>query len=123
MTTTRRSSPVRQRADKTIISGRVTVIISPYYIIIAIGCFAGAALMFTRFRQQTAVAYPTGVLLILAGVYLLCREFIRGFAESPVSSWAARGVLVVFLIYLLLCWNNLKAERHSEFDDKDEGTD
>ncbi len=89
---------------------------SPYFIIIAIGCFGGALLMFTRFRDQAAVTYPTGVLLILGGVYLLCREFIRGFAESPVSSWAARGVLVVFLIYLLLSWNNLKAERNAEFD-------
>ena len=93
------------------------MIFSPYYIIIALGCFAGALLMFTRFRHQAAVTYPTGVLLILGGIYILCREFINGFAESPVSSWVARGVLVVFLIYLLLGWNNLKAERNSEFDD------
>ena len=84
------------------------MVFSPYYIIIAVGCFVGAVLMFTRFRQQAAVSYPAGVLLILGGIYILCREFIRGFAESPVSSWAARGVLVVFLIYLLLSWNNLK---------------
>ena len=89
---------------------------SPYFIIIAIGCFAGAALMFTRFRDQAAVTYPTGILLILGGIYLLCREFVKGFAESPASSWTARGVLVVFLIYLLLSWNNLKAERNAEFD-------
>ena len=89
---------------------------SPYFILIAIGCFAGAVLMFTRFRDQAAVTYPTGVLLILGGIYLLCREFVSGFAESPVSSWAARGVLVVFLIYLLLSWNNLKAERNAEFE-------
>ena len=94
------------------------MVFSPYYIIIAVGYFVGAVLMFTRFRQQSAVSYPAGVLLILGGIYILCREFIRGFAESPVSSWAARGVLVVFLIYLLLSWNNLKAERNSEFDDK-----
>lgn len=94
------------------------MVFSPYYIIIAVGCFVGAVLMFTRFRQQAAVSYPAGVLLILGGIYILCREFIKGFAESPVSSWAARGVLVVFLIYLLLSWNNLKAERNSEFDDK-----
>jgi hypothetical protein len=94
---------------------------SPYFIIIAIGCFAGAVLMFTRFREQSAVTYPTGILLILGGIYLLCREFVRGFAESPVSSWAARGVLVVFLIYLLLSWNNLKAERNAEFDSPQEG--
>lgn len=93
------------------------MVFSPYYIIIALGCFAGALLMFTRFRHQAAVTYPTGVLLILGGIYILCREFINGFAESPVSSWVARGVLVVFLIYLLLGWNNLKAERNSEFDD------
>lgn len=93
------------------------MIISPYYIIIAVGCFAGALLMFTRFRQQAAVTYPAGALLILGGIYLLCREFIRGFADNPVCSWVARGVLVVFLIYLLLSWNNLKAERNSEFDD------
>lgn len=92
---------------------------SPYYLIIAVGCFAGAVLMFTRFRQQSAVTFPTGILLILGGIYLLCREFIPGFAESPVSSWAARGVLVVFLIYLLLAWNNLKAERSAEFDAPD----
>ena len=55
-----------------------------------------------------------GNLLILAGIYLLCREFISGFAESPVGSWVARGVLVIFLIYLLLSWNNLKAERSEE---------
>lgn len=96
------------------------MIFSPYYIIIAIGCFIGAVLMFTRFRQQAAVTYPTGVLLVLGGIYLLCREFIRGFAESPVSSWTARGVLVVFLIFLLLSWNNLKAERSSEFDAPDQ---
>ena len=89
---------------------------SPYFIIIAIGCFVGAVLMFTRFRDQAAVTYPTGVLLILGGIYLLGREFVKGFAESAVSSWAARGVLVVFLIYLLLSWNNLKAERNAEFD-------
>ena len=89
---------------------------SPYFIIIAIGCFGGAALMFTRLRDQAAVTYPTGILLILGGIYLLCREFVKGFAESPASSWAARGVLVVFLIYLLLSWNNLKAERNAEFD-------
>ena len=94
------------------------MVFSPYYIIIAVGCFVGAVLMFTRFRQQAAVSYPAGVLPILGGIYILCREFIKGFAESPVSSWAARGVLVVFLIYLLLSWNNLKAERNSEFDDK-----
>ena len=94
------------------------MVFSPYYIIIAVGCFVGAVLMFTRFRQQAAVSNPAGVLLILGGIYILCREFIKGFAESPVSSWAARGVLVVFLIYLLLSWNNLKAERNSEFDDK-----
>ena len=94
---------------------------SPYFIIIAIGCFAGAALMFTRFRNQAAVTYPTGILLILGGIYLLCREFINGFAESQASSWAARGVLVVFLIYLLLSWNNLKAERNAEFDAPDNG--
>lgn len=93
------------------------MIISPYYIIIALGCFAGAVLMFTRFRQQSAISYPTGVLLILGGIFILCREFIRGFAESPVSSWVARDVLVVFLIYLLLSWNNLKAERSAEFDE------
>lgn len=95
----------------------IALVFSPYYIIIALGCFAGAFLMFTRFRHQAAVTYPTGVLLILGGIYILCREFINGFAESPVSSWVARGVLVVFLIYLLLGWNNLKAERNSEFDD------
>ena len=89
---------------------------SPYFIIIAIGCFGGAALMFTRLRDQAAVTYPTGILLILGGIYLLCREFVKGFAESPASSWTARGVLVVFLIYLLLSWNNLKAERNAEFD-------
>ncbi|MBQ9902840.1 MAG: hypothetical protein IJM51_10730 [Clostridia bacterium] len=87
---------------------------SLYFIIIALGCFVGAALMFTRFRDHAAVTYPTGVLLILAGIYLLCREFISGFAESPVGSWVARGVLVIFLIYLLLSWNNLKAERSEE---------
>jgi len=72
--------------------------------------------MFTRFREQSAVTYPTGVLLILGGIYILCREFISGFAQSPEASWVARGVLVVFLIYLLLSWNNLKAERNAEFD-------
>ena len=92
------------------------MIFSPYYIIIAIACFVGAALMFTRFRQQAAVSYPSGILLILCGIFLLCREFIPRFANSDVTSWAARGVLVVFLIYLLLCWNNLKAERSAEFD-------
>ena len=89
---------------------------SPYYLIIALGCFTGAVLMFTRFRDQAAVTTPAGILFALAGVYILCREFISGFAESAVASWAARGVLVVFLIYLLLCWNNLKAERSAEFD-------
>jgi hypothetical protein len=89
---------------------------SPYFLLIAIGCFGGAALMFTRFRDQAAITYPTGVLLILGGVYLLCREFVRGFAGSQAASWATRGVLVIFLIYLLLCWNNLKSERNAEFD-------
>ena len=89
---------------------------SPYFVIIAIGCFAGALLMFTRLREHAAVTYPTGILLILGGIYLLCREFVSGFAESPVASWTARAVLVVFLIYLLLSWNNLKAERNAEFD-------
>lgn len=88
---------------------------SPYYIIIAIGCFAGAALMFTRFRAQAAVSFPAGMLMALGGIYLLCREFVSGFADSPVASWVARGVLVIFLIYLLLCWNNLKAEQDAEF--------
>ena len=35
---------------------------------------------------------------------------------SMAASWAARGVLVIFLIYLLLSWNNLKAERNAAFD-------
>ena len=58
---------------------------SPYFLLIAIGCFGGAALMFTRFRDQAAITYPTGVLLILGGVYLLCREFVRGFAGSQAA--------------------------------------
>ncbi|MBQ1441651.1 MAG: hypothetical protein IIZ08_07015 [Clostridia bacterium] len=100
------------------------MIITPYNIIIAAGCLAGALLMFTRFRRQRAVSVPAGILMIMGGIYILCREFIKGFAESAVSAWVARGVLVVFLIYLLLCWNNLKAEGNSEFDDKgDRGGD
>lgn len=93
---------------------------SPYYMIIAIGCFAGAVLMFTRLRDQAAVTRPAGILLALGGVYILCREFISGFAESAVASYAARGVLVVFLIYLLLTYNNLQAERRAEFDEPTE---
>ena len=94
------------------------MIFSPYFIIIAAGCFVGAAVMFTRLRQYAAVTYPAGVLLILGGIFILCRAFIPGFAASTVSSWVARGVLVLFLIYLLLNWNNMKAEQNSEFDDK-----
>ena len=37
------------------------MIISPYYIIIALGCFAGAVLMFTRFRQQSAIQKHRGM--------------------------------------------------------------
>lgn len=89
--------------------------------IIAIGCFAGAVLMFTRLRDQAAVTRPAGILLVLGGVYILCREFISGFAESAVASYAARGVLVVFLIYLLLVYNNLQAERNAEFAEPTDG--
>lgn len=94
---------------------------SLYYMIIAIGCFAGAVLMFTRLRDQAAVTRPAGILLVLGGVYILCREFISGFAESTVASYAARGVLVVFLIYLLLVYNNLQAEHRAEFDEPTDG--
>ena len=92
------------------------MMISPYYMIIALGCLAGAVLMFTRFRDQAEVTFPAGILLALGGIYLLCRQFFPGLADSSAVSWVVRGVLVVFLIYLLLCWNNLKAERSAEFD-------
>lgn len=96
------------------------MLFSPYYIIIAVGCFAGAAIMFTRLRDQAAVTVPAGILLTLGGIYILCREFIKGFADSAIVSYAARGVLVVFLIYLLLTYNNLRAERSAEFDEPSE---
>ncbi len=92
---------------------------SPYYIIIAIGCFIGAVLMIARFRKQWTFTLPAGILLLLGGIYFLCRAFIKGFAESPSTSWVVRGALVAYLIYLLLCWNNLKAERGAEFDAHD----
>ena len=92
------------------------MMISPYYMIIALGCLVGAALMFTRFRDQAEVTFPAGILLALGGVYLVCRQFFPWLADSAAVSWVVRGVLVVFLIYLLLCWNNLKAERSAEFD-------
>lgn len=90
---------------------------SPYYIIIAIGCFAGAAIMFTRLRSYASVSTPAGILLVLGGIYILCREFIAGFAENAIASYAARGVLVVFLIYILLTYNNMRAEQNAEFDE------
>lgn len=93
------------------------MVLSPYYLIVALGCFVGAALMFTRFRREISVSIPTGVLLVLAGIYLLCGQFIRGFAQHTAVSWSARGVLVVFLIYLLLSYNNARAEENAEFDD------
>ncbi len=98
---------------------------SPYYIIIAIGCFAGAALMFTKLRNaiDTSVSIPIGVLFSLCGVYILCREFISGFAESTAVSWAAQGVLVVFLVYLLLSYNNVRAQQNSEFDEEQDADD
>lgn len=97
--------------------------LSPYYLIVALGCFVGAALMFTRFRREVSVSIPTGILLVLAGVYLLCGQLIKGFAEHPAASWTARGVLVVFLIYLLLSYNNVRAERNAEFDQPQENTE
>ncbi len=96
--------------------------LSPYYLIVALGCFAGAALMFTRFRREVSVSIPTGILLVLTGVYLLCGQLIKGFADNPALSWTARGVLVVFLIYLLLSYNDARAQQNAEFDapqDKD----
>lgn len=90
---------------------------SPYYIIIAIGCFACAVLMFTKLRKATPVSIPAGILAALGGVYILCREFIKCFADSQAVSWAVRGVLVVFLVYMLLCYNNVRAEEKAEFDE------
>lgn len=94
--------------------------ISPYYIIIAIACFAGAGLMLTKLRKATPVSIPVGILAALGGVYILCREFIKGFAESAAASWTMRGVLVVFLVYLLLSYNNVRAEQNAEFDEPQE---
>lgn len=96
---------------------------SPYYIIIALGCFAGAALMFTKLRREVTVSVPTGILLVLAGIYLLCGQFIKGFASHPAASWGARGVLVVFLIYILLSYNNTRAEQNAKFEEPAEDTD
>lgn len=93
---------------------------SPYYIIIAIGCFACAVLMFTKLRKATPVSIPVGILAMFGGVYILCREFVKGFAESAVASWIMRGVLVVFLVYLLLTYNNVRAEQNAEFDEQQE---
>lgn len=91
---------------------------SPYYIIVAIGCFVGAAIMFTRLRGQAPVTVPAGILLIFGGIYILCRQFIRAVAESGIAPYVARGVLVVFLIYILLTYNNMKAERNAEFEEQ-----
>lgn len=90
---------------------------SPYYIIIAIGCFVGAVLMFTKLRKATPVSIPVGILMALGGIYILCREFIKGFAENTAVSWAVRGVLVVFLVYMVLSYNNVRAEQNAEFDE------
>ena len=76
--------------------------------------------MFTRLRDHAAVTTPAGILLVLGGIYILCREFIPGFAESAIASYAARGVLVVFLIYILLTYNNMRAEQNGEFDEQTE---
>ncbi|MDD6395972.1 MAG: hypothetical protein PUB37_07335 [Firmicutes bacterium] len=97
------------------------MIFSPYHIIIAIGCFACAALMFTKLRKATPVSIPVGILAALGGIYILCREFIKGFADSEITSWAARGVLVVFLVYMLLSYNNVRAEQKAEFDEPQDG--
>ncbi len=94
---------------------------SPYYIIIAIGCFAGAVLMFTKLRKSTPVSIPVGILAALGGVYILCCEFIKGFADSTIISWVVRGVLVIFLVYMLLSYNNVRAEERAEFDDQQSG--
>ena len=96
---------------------------SPYYIIIALGCFAGAALMLTRLRREVTVSVPTGILLILAGIYLLCGQFIKGFSGHTAASWGARGVLVVFLIYILLSYNNTRAEQNAAFEEPEDDTD
>lgn len=93
---------------------------SPYYIIVAVGCFVGAVLMFTKLRKATPVSIPVGILAALGGVYILCREFIKGFADSQAVSWVVRGVLVVFLVYMLLSYNNMRAEENAEFDEPQE---
>lgn len=92
---------------------------SPYHLILALGSAAGAALLFVRFRGQAEVSRPAGVLCALAGVYFACRCFIPGLAESPVVSWGIRGILVLFLIYMLLCWNNMKAVQNPDTTEKD----
>lgn len=97
------------------------MIFSPYYIIIAIGCFACAALMFTKLCKATPVSIPVGILAALGGIYILCGQFIKGFADSEITSWVVRGVLVVFLVYMLLSYNNVRTEQKAEFDEPQDG--
>lgn len=99
------------------------MIFSPYYIIIAIGCFVGAVLMLTKLRKATPVSIPVGILMALGGIYILCREFIKGFAESTAVSWTVRGVLVIFLVYMVLSYNNVRAEQNAEFNEPQESED
>lgn len=96
------------------------MIFSPYYIIVAIGCFAGAVLMFTKLHKSTPISIPVGILMALGGIYILCREFIKGFANNAAVSWGVRGILVVFLVYMLLSYNNVRAEQNAEFDEPQE---
>lgn len=76
--------------------------------------------MFTKLRKATPVSIPVGILMALGGIYILCREFIKGFAENTAVSWCVRGILVVFLVYMVLSYNNVRAEQNAEFDEQQE---
>lgn len=98
------------------------MIFSPRNLIIAAACLIGAVIMFTKLRKETPVSIPVGILLALTSIYIVLREFVQGFANNQAVSWTAKGILVVFLIYMLLSYNNVRAEQNAEFDEPG-GTD